>query len=72
MSGQRRTYAQRCDGGVGPVPAHLYITPRLVVRDGAAAVDFYERAFGAREIGERFVDPAGRLIHAEVQIRTRW
>jgi PhnB protein len=55
--------------GLSPVPEHLHtVTPRLVVRNGAAAIDFYVRAFAAREIGERFVDPEGRLIHAELQI----
>ncbi|MBV8430944.1 MAG: VOC family protein, partial [Solirubrobacterales bacterium] len=44
------------------------MTPRLVVDDGAAAIEFYARAFGAQEIGERFLDPAGRVIHAEVEI----
>src|SRR5205807_2945833 len=33
-----------------------------------AAIDFYGRAFGAREVDERFVDPGGRVIHAEVEI----
>jgi PhnB protein len=43
---------------VSPVPEHLHtVTPRLVVRDGAAAIDFYRRAFGAEEIGERFTGP---------------
>lgn len=55
--------------GLSPVPEHLRtVTPRLVVRDGAAAIDFYGRAFGAREIGERFMDPSGRVIHTEIQI----
>jgi PhnB protein len=53
----------------GPVPEHLHtVTPRLVVDDGAAAIDFYARAFGAQEIGERFLDPSGRIVHAEVEI----
>jgi PhnB protein len=52
-----------------PVPQHLHtVTPRLVVRDGAAAIDFYRSAFGAVELGERFKGPGGELIHAEVQI----
>ena len=51
------------------VPDHLHtVTPRLVVRDGAAAIDFYRRAFGAVEIGERFTAPNGELIHAEIRI----
>jgi hypothetical protein len=39
-------------GSVSPVPEHLRtLTPRLVVRDGAVAIDFYRRAFGAEELG---------------------
>jgi PhnB protein len=54
---------------VDPVPGHLHtVTPRLVVSDGAAAIDFYRRAFGAEELGERFSDPDGRIIHAEIRI----
>ncbi|MEA2200451.1 MAG: PhnB protein [Solirubrobacteraceae bacterium] len=56
-------------GPVAPIPEHLHtVTPRLVVRDGAAAIDFYIEAFGAEEIGERFAGPSGELIHAEVRI----
>ncbi|HTX32187.1 MAG TPA: VOC family protein [Solirubrobacteraceae bacterium] len=51
------------------VPEHLHtVTPRLVVSDGAAAIEFYAQAFGAQEIGQRFLDPEGRLVHAEVEI----
>lgn len=54
---------------VAPIPEHLStVTPRLVVRDGAAAIDFYRDAFAAEEIGERFTGPGGELIHAEVRI----
>ena len=36
-------------GAVRPVPGHLRtVTPRLVVDDGAAAIDFYATAFGPR------------------------
>jgi PhnB protein len=56
-------------GPVAPIPEHLNtVTPRLVVRDGAAAIDFYRDAFAAEEIGERFTGPGGELIHAEVRI----
>ena len=55
--------------GVNPVPGHLRtVTPRLVVRDGAAAIEFYGRAFGARELGDRFTGPDDELIHAEIRI----
>jgi PhnB protein len=52
-----------------PIPEHLgTVTPRLVVADGAAAIEFYRDAFGAEEIGERFSDPDGGVIHAEIRI----
>ncbi len=57
-------------GDPTPIPEHLHtVTPRLVVSDGAAAIDFYMRAFGATQIGEPFLDPGGRVIHGEVEDR---
>jgi PhnB protein len=54
---------------VPSVPQHLHtVTPRLVVRDAARAVDFYRAAFAAEEVGERFTGPSGELVHAEVRI----
>jgi PhnB protein len=54
---------------VDPIPPHLHtVTPRLVVSDGAAAIDFYTRAFGAEELGDRFTGPGGAVIHAEIRI----
>jgi PhnB protein len=56
-------------GSVPPIPPHLTtVTPRLVVSDGAAAIDFYSRAFGAEPVGERHTMPDGALIHAELRI----
>jgi PhnB protein len=52
-----------------PIPEHLHtVTPRLIVSDGAAAIEFYVRAFSAEEVGQRFTGPGGELIHAEVRI----
>jgi len=45
------------------------ITPGLTVRDGAKAVEFYKRAFGAQQVF-RMDRPDGRLMHAELQIGT--
>jgi PhnB protein len=54
---------------VHPIPEHLKtLTPRLVVREASRAVEFYRRAFGAEELGERFLGPKGEVIHAELQI----
>jgi PhnB protein len=56
-------------GAASPVPEHLHtVTPRLVVSDGATAINFYKRAFEAEQIGERFTGPGGELIHAELRI----
>jgi PhnB protein len=45
------------------------VTPYLSVRGAAAAIEFYKRAFGATEApGSRFVQPDGRVGHAEINI----
>ncbi|HZR13440.1 MAG TPA: VOC family protein [Acidimicrobiia bacterium] len=52
-----------------PVPEGLHtVTPRLVVSDAGAAIEFYEAAFGAEETDARFADPSGRVVHAEITI----
>jgi PhnB protein len=43
------------------------VTAVLTVKDGTAAIDFYQRAFGAREL-MRANGPDGRLMHAEIQV----
>jgi PhnB protein len=43
------------------------ITPYLEVDDAEAAIDFYGRAFGAKERG-RMQGPDGKIAHAELEI----
>ena len=43
------------------------VTPYLVVKGGGAAIDFYGKAFGAKELF-RMPDPSGRVGHAEIKI----
>ena len=44
------------------------LTPHIVLRDTAAAIEFYTKAFGAVEIG-RMAEPNGnRIMHAMVRI----
>lgn len=46
----------------------MSVTPYLVVRGGARAIDFYTSAFGAEEIF-RMTDPSdGRVGHAELSV----
>jgi len=53
---------------VRPVPeGHPTVSPYLIVSDGAAALDFYKKAFGATEL-MRHTDPNGRVGHAEIMI----
>lgn len=41
--------------------------PRLVVSDGARALDYYRTTLGAEEV-ERYTDPEGKIVHAMVLI----
>ena len=43
------------------------ITPYLVCKGAAKAIEFYTRAFGAKEF-VRMPGPEGRIMHAEVRI----
>jgi PhnB protein len=43
------------------------VTPHLVIKGAAKAIDFYTRAFGARE-RYRMPAPGGMIGHAELQI----
>src|SRR5437763_17147099 len=53
---------------VKPIPEGYHsVTPYLIVRGGAAAIDFYSKAFGAVELF-RFPAPDGKIGHAEIKI----
>ncbi|HWF06375.1 MAG TPA: VOC family protein [Candidatus Angelobacter sp.] len=52
---------------VKPIPeGYNSITPYLVIKGAAAAIDFYKQAFGAVEI-MRMPQPDGRVGHAELK-----
>jgi uncharacterized glyoxalase superfamily protein PhnB len=46
--------------------AILEVFPYLIVRNAAAAIDFYKRVFGAEET-LRLAEPTGRIGHAELK-----
>src|SRR5262245_18380119 len=53
---------------VKPIPDGYHtVTPYLVVKDGARAIEFYKNAFGAKELF-RMDGPDGKIAHAELQI----
>ena len=53
---------------VKPVPeGYRGPVPYLVVSDGAAAIEFYKKAFGATE-RFRMPGPDGAIMHAEIEI----
>jgi PhnB protein len=51
-----------------PIPEGYHtVTPYLAVENAAEAIAFYERAFGAKEVG-RMAGPDGMIAHAELEI----
>jgi PhnB protein len=55
-------------GRVKPIPeGYNAVTPYLIVDGAAAAIEFYKKIFGAKEV-MRMPAPGGRIGHAEVKI----
>src|SRR5436190_1547167 len=53
---------------VQPVPAGAHtVTPHLIVKGVQAALEFYQKAFGA-EVVMAMPGPGGRIMHAEIKI----
>jgi PhnB protein len=53
---------------VKPIPDGYHtVTPYLTVKNAARAIEFYKRAFGAKEI-MRMEGPQGKIGHAELRI----
>ncbi|MCK9689138.1 VOC family protein [Scleromatobacter humisilvae] len=53
---------------VNPIPPGMHtITPHLVCKGAAAAIEFYKAAFGAVEV-DRLAGPDGKLMHAMLRI----
>src|SRR5436190_21128196 len=53
---------------VKPIPDGYHtVTPYLIVKDAARAIDFYKKAFGATEL-MRLAAADGKIGHAEILI----
>jgi uncharacterized glyoxalase superfamily protein PhnB len=48
-------------------PGFRTITPYLAINGAAAAIDWYKKAFGAKELARQAV-PDGKLMHARIRI----
>jgi PhnB protein len=48
-------------------PGYHHVTPYLIIKGAAAAIDFYKDVFGATEI-MRMPQPDGRIGHAEMKM----
>lgn len=60
--------AKKTSKKVSPIPKAFHaVTPGLAIRDAAQAIEFYKRAFGAKEKG-RMPGPDGKVMHADVMI----
>ncbi|MFI2428851.1 VOC family protein [Streptomyces sp. NPDC018955] len=58
---------ERTDGIEIPDRYRYAVVPHIMVDDAAAAIDFYRRAFGARE-DFRVDAPGGGILHAEITV----
>ena len=55
-------------GAVRPIPEGFRtITPHLICSGAAAALAFYQQAFGAQELS-RMPGPGGKILHAQIRI----
>jgi PhnB protein len=53
---------------VKPIPDGYHsVTPYLITKGAAQAIEFYKKALGAKEL-MRFPGPGGAIMHAEIQI----
>jgi PhnB protein len=53
---------------VKPIPDGYYtVTPYLIIKDAASALEYYKKAFAATEL-MRMADPSGKVMHAEMKI----
>ncbi len=66
---RRRRHAARAVGRAAAIPRGYHtVTPHLTVRGAADAIEFYRRAFGARERGRMPLPDGKTIMHAELQI----
>ena len=51
-------------------PQHEGVTPHLICRDAAAAINFYKTAFGATEVSRHLKTGTTKVMHSELKLGT--
>jgi uncharacterized glyoxalase superfamily protein PhnB len=63
-----KTMSTPAKSNVKPIPDGMHsITPHLICAGASDAIEFYKKAFGAKE-GGRLEGPNGKIMHASVMI----
>jgi PhnB protein len=63
-----RKAAKRTSRASSGAPAQSAVTPYLVVRGAAEAIEFYKKALGATEMYRMPMPDGSRVMHAEIRI----
>lgn len=65
---KRKSSTSRRSKTLAGIPKGFHtVTPYLVVNDGAEAIEFYKKAFGAKEL-LRHATPDGKILNAQLKI----
>jgi PhnB protein len=64
---RKKAAARRKTAAAAPRIPYRNVTPYLAVSDAAGAIEWYKRAFGAKEL-MRMPGPGGKIMHAEIMI----
>lgn len=68
MPAKKRKTAKTKPVGVKPIPAGFHtVTPYLTLNVAADAIEFYKKAFGAKELA-RQTTPEGKVVHARIKV----
>ncbi len=63
-----RGKAKKVAKKASPIPKGYHtVTPHLILRDTGAAIEWYKRALGAKELS-RMPMPGGKIGHAEIKV----
>ena len=65
---KKKTSSSKKSKAVDPIPKGFHtVTPYLVVNNGSVAIEFYKKAFGAKET-LRHETPDGKILNAQLKI----